>query len=151
MKTTSLKRLSALFLASVLTGVMPLVLRAQPVLWHFQSFTGDICGLYSFPPVTLTYDPAQDDTGDGGGSCHISTDYSRGGVFQLTIGNVDCCYCALEANLQLSNFTSVEFDVKWDNASTVPLSYFNANYGSGDAGIVIGVGSVFYEGISSIC
>ncbi len=151
MKTTSLKRLSAVFLASVLTGMMPPALRAQPVHWPFQEFNGNICGLNSSPDVTLTYDPTQDDTGNGGGSCHISTDYSQGGLFQVTANNVDCCMCLVEALLPLTNYNSVDFDVKWDNSSTVPLSYFNTNFGSGTEGIVIGIGPNDYDIGPGIC
>jgi hypothetical protein len=131
--------------------MMPPALRAQPVLWPIQTFTGNICGLSSSPPVILTYDPNQDNTGNGGGSCYISTGYSQPGLFQITADNVACCFCLVEANLPLSNYTSVDFDVKWDNSSTVPLSYFNTNYGNGTEGIVIGVGSPSFGAVSSIC
>jgi hypothetical protein len=127
------------------------VLRAQPVLWPIQNFTGNICGLNAYDPVTLSYDPAQDNTGNGGGSCYVSTDYSEDGLFQFTANNVACCGCALVVNLQLSNYTSVDFDVKWDNFSTVPLAFFNTNDGPGTEGIIIGVGSAYFEGVSSIC
>jgi hypothetical protein len=113
-------------------------LRAQPVRWPIQTFTGDVCGLSSQPPVTLAYDTNQDNTGDGGGSCRISTDYSQGGLFQFLANNVACCLCLVEVNLQLSNYTSVDFDVKWDNSSTVPLSYFNENEGF-SPGLAIGL------------
>jgi hypothetical protein len=104
-------------------------LRAQPVLWPLQNFTGSICGLNAYAPVTLSYDTNQDNTGNGGGSCYISTDYSQAGLFQVTVGTVACCFCLSEARLALSNYTSLDFDVKWDNSSTVPLSFFNTNSG----------------------
>jgi hypothetical protein len=94
--------------------------------------------------VILAFDPTQDDTGNGGGSCHISTDYSQPGLFEFTVNNVSCCFCQLEVLLHLSNFTSVDFDVKWDNSSTVPLSYFNTNYGNGTEGIAIEANSISY-------
>ena len=129
MKLMFFKRLSALFLASALTGMMPPALRAQPVIWPIQNFDGNSCGLTALSGVTLTYDQTQDNTGDGGGSCHISTDYSQGGLFQFTANNVACCFSFVNARLQLSNYTSVDFDVKWDNSSTVPLAFFNTNAG----------------------
>ena len=141
--------MSALFLALVLTGMTPPALRAQRVLWSFSSFDGNICGLTSSPWVTLSYDPTQDATGDSGGSCHISSDYSQGGVFEVNVDNVDCCFCALGAILQSSDFTSIEFDVKWDNSSSVPLSYFNSAPNGGSPGMVIGTGPGY--DISSFC
>jgi hypothetical protein len=151
MKTKPLNRLPALFLASVLAGMTTPALRAQMVVWPIQNFDGNICGMNSLSPVALAYDPTQDNTGDGGGSCHITTGYSQSGTFVVTANDVSCCFCALEVVLQLSNYTSVEFDVKWDNSSTVPLSYFNTNYGGSTAGITVGIGPPDGYTISSIC
>jgi len=150
-KTVIVKRFPALFLAAVLSGMTPPALRAQLAVWTTQTFDGNICGLYSPGPVTLAYDPAQDNTGDGGGSCHLSTDYSQSGLFQVTADNVACCGCDVVVALQLSNYNSVEFDVKWDNSSTVPLSDFNTNYGTGAEGIVIGINPKDDGAVSSIC
>jgi hypothetical protein len=136
MKTVSSKRLSALLLAIVFTSVTP-ALRAQFVSWHIQSFDGNVCGLNPLSAVTLTYDPTQDDTGDGGGSCHVATYYSPGGSLLFIADNEACCFCLSEIRLELSNYDTVEFDVKWDNSSPVPLSYFNfrTNSGTGSPGI----------------
>jgi hypothetical protein len=151
MKAMVAKRFSVLLLAAALAGMIPTVLRAQIVLWPYQNFDGNICGLTSSPAVTLAYDPTQDDTGDGGGSCHISTDYSQSGVFHVFANNVCCCYCYALVLLQLSNYNALEFDVKWDNSSTVPLSYFNTNFGGGSQGIGIGIGPPDFFDFSSIC
>jgi hypothetical protein len=150
MKAQFAKRLSSLLLTVLFAGMAPPVARAQTV-WPTQLFDGNICGLNASPGVTLAYDPAQDATGDGGGSCHISTDYGQNGVFQIFANNVSCCGCALVVSLQLSNYDSVEFDVKWDNSSTVPLSYFNTNFAGGTEGIGIGIGPPDFFTFSSIC
>jgi hypothetical protein len=151
MKVTTAKRFPALLMATVLTAMVPPALRAQLVLWSDQSFDGNICGLNGSAAVTLAYDPTQDDTGDGGGSCRVSTDYSQSGMFQVFANNANCCGCNVLIALQLSNYNSIEFDVKWDNSSTVPLSYFNTNFGSGSQGIDIGVGPPDFNAVSSIC
>jgi hypothetical protein len=151
MKVTVSKTFPALFLAVVFLGMTPPALRAQLILWPYQTFDGNICGLNSSPAVTLAYDPMQDDTGNGGGSCHLSTDYSQSGDFQVFANNVCCCGCDVLVGLQLSNYNAVEFDVKWDNSSTVPLSYFNTNFGGGSQGIGIGIGPPDFDGFSSIC
>lgn len=139
MKTFSSKNGAALFLALVLTGIVGPALHAQPVLWTFSNFAGNICGFNSLPPVTLAFDPFQNATPvDGSGALHITTDYSQSGFFDVTANSVDCCYCALEATLVASNFTSIELDVKWDTNSTVPLDFFNSNYfGGNSAGIMV--------------
>jgi hypothetical protein len=151
MKKTSVKKLSALFLGIVLTGTMPAALRAQLATWPIQTFDGNICGLHSISDVTLAYDATQDDTGDGGGSCHVSTDYSQGGLFEFTVDNEACCFCESDVGLQLSNYDSVEFDVKWDNSSTVRLTYFNTNLGF-SPGITIGLdtGEEYDPSISTV-
>jgi len=130
---------TALLLAGALTGMAPAAARAQISVWPIQDFDGNICGLTSLSGVTLTYDPTQDNTGDGGGSCHVSADYSGSGMFEFAVLNEACCFCDSDVRLELSNFDSVEFDVKWDNSSTVPLSYFNflTNSGTGSQGIGI--------------
>jgi hypothetical protein len=58
--------------------------------------------------------------------------------------NEACCGCRFDVILQLSGYTSIEFDVKWDNSSTVPLSYFNTNFGSGTQGFTIGDGNTSF-------
>jgi hypothetical protein len=103
--------------------------------WLFQTFDSNICGWLGLSGATLTFDPSQDNTGNGGGSCHVSADFSRSGVFMVSALNVDCCACQTDATLETSNYVSLDFDVKWDNSSTVPLSYFNTN--STSSGILI--------------
>jgi hypothetical protein len=107
--------------------------RAQVRDWPLQAFDGNICGWLGYGGLALSYDPTQDNAGDGGGSCRFSTDFSGAGygLFQATANNVSCCDCALGVILGLTNYASVDFDVKWDNTSAVPLSYFNSSGGEG--------------------
>jgi hypothetical protein len=133
-------------IAAALLGIAAGTTRAQVVGWPLQTFYGNICGWNSYANVTLSYDATQDNTGDGGGSCRVSTAYtgSGSGLFYVTVNNVSCCFCGLGATLDLTNFVSVDFDVKWDNSSTVSLSSFNNSF---RGGIPIGVGS--YTAIAS--
>ena len=111
---------------------------AQTSDWVLQTFDRDICGWNSVSPVTLAFDPSQDDTGNGGGSCHVSFDLSQGGSFNLTANFENCCMCLVEVHLALDSYAAVAFDVKWDGASTVTLDQFNSNFGLGSPGIAIG-------------
>ncbi|HUA67061.1 MAG TPA: hypothetical protein VMA13_00820, partial [Candidatus Saccharimonadales bacterium] len=107
--------------------------------WLFQTFDSNICGWLGLSGATLPFDPSQDNTGNGGGSCRVSTDFSQSGVFMVSAANVDCCFCNIDAILETSNYVSLDFDVKWDNSSTVPLSYFNTN--SASSGILVEAGT----------
>jgi hypothetical protein len=104
--------------------------------------------------VTLTYDPSQDDTGNGGGSCHVSFDLSQDGLFIVDATYESCCFCDSEVLLTLTNFASLDFDVKWDNTSTITPEQFNSNPGLGSPGIAIGAMSgsnLVYYGYPTIC
>lgn len=123
----------AFILASLLLFLLPETLRAQTLPngdWQLQTFDYNICGWLGLSGATLTFDPSQDNTGNGGGSCHVSTDFSQSGLFLVSALNSDCCFCDSDAILQTSNYVSLDFDVKWDNSSTVPLAYFNTNFSS---------------------
>ena len=84
------------------------------------------------------FDPAQDNTGNGGGACYMSGDYAAD-QNTLTI------YRCLEGNpwwhptglsFNMSSYKSLEFDLKWDTSTTLSIADFNANPG-GDSGIAI--------------
>jgi hypothetical protein len=133
MRTSCFRGIVAGGIAVALFGIAIGAWCAPVPSWPLQNFDGNICGWSGYGGLTLSYDPAQDDTGDGGGSCRFSTDFSGTGygLFQASINNVSCCFCDLGVTLELTNYVSVDFDVKWDNSSTVPLSYFNSTgYGS---------------------
>ena len=127
-------------IAAALLGIATVASRAQVVMnWPLQNFTGNICGWQSLTAnVTLTYDPTQDNSTNGGGSCLFSADYSGTGldVLGVRVNNVGCC-CDLDTLLYLSDYASVDFDVKWDNLSTISLTAFN-NSMSGGIQIVAG-------------
>jgi hypothetical protein len=137
---------------SFVLGVMLLAGAVQPVCaqtlnWVIQTFTdSDICDWSSSPPVTLAFDSIQDDTGDGGGSCHVSFDFAGNGVFDI-YASFECCNCDLVETVVLTNYASVDFDVKWDN--TVTPDQFNSSTNLGSSGLVIEANSNIYSG--SIC
>lgn len=130
LQTDSQSNFLALILAVFLLPFLSETLPAQVLSsgdWQFQTFDYNICGWLGLSGATLSFDPSQDNTGNGGGSCHVSTDFSQSGIFTVSALNVDCCFCESDAILQTSNYVSLDFDVKWDNSSTVPLAYFNTN------------------------
>ena len=119
-----------------LAGTCPNAVAQMPG-WLLQNFDDDICGWSSLSPVTLTYDPTQDKTGDGGGSCHVTDNLAAGGFFEINATYISCCYCDLELALFLTNYTSVDFDIKWDNTSTVSPAQFNAGPDGAVGGLII--------------
>jgi hypothetical protein len=151
MNTIQHKLLRVFLRVAALAAIAPSCLHAQAANYIEQTFDGNICGLDGLAGVSLAYDGSQDDTGNGGGSCHVSTDYSLGGFFGVTAANEACCFCTSDVLLQASNYTAVEFDVKWDNSSTVPPSFFNTSSGGGSQGIVIvanpGYGGICYSNV----
>ena len=104
-----------------------------------QTFDRDICGWnsYSSPAVTLAFDPTQDNTGNGGGSCHVLIAWSQPGVYAISGSYEDCCFCFNSIRLVLTNFTSVDFDLKWDPAYPVSPDEFNSNPALGSPGVSI--------------
>jgi hypothetical protein len=145
MRTSRCKGIVAGLVASALVGMAAGTLRAQVIGWPLQNFTGSTCGWESLTAnVTFSYDPTQDDTGNGGGSGRFTLDYggTNSNILDVSVNNVDCCYCDLEALLNTSNYVSLDFDVKWDGTSGVPLSYFNSD--GGGVQIYLGNG---YSGI----
>ncbi len=114
---------------------------AQVTGWPLQNFTGNTCGWNSLTTnVSFSYDPTQDATGNGGGSVRFSLDYggTNANLLDVAANNVSCCYCALGVLLNTTNYQSVDFDVKWDGTSGVPLSYFNSD--GGGVQIYLGTG-----------
>ncbi|MFZ0826641.1 MAG: hypothetical protein WAO02_04385 [Verrucomicrobiia bacterium] len=85
-------------------------------------------------PQCLSFDPTQDDTGNGGGSCRVEADFSTGQNL-LFIG----LYGPFGSNIlqDLSIFSSVEFDLKWDSSSTLSLADFNTPPSPGTSGITL--------------
>jgi hypothetical protein len=85
------------------------------------------------------FDPLQDNTGNGGGSLYITSDYA-------TDQNTLTYFCNEPPNgawyfpgpaFNLSDYASLEFDIKWDNTKTVSVADFNAPPLGGEGGIVI--------------
>jgi hypothetical protein len=126
---------------------------AQTTNWVLQTFDTGICGWSSLPPATLAFDPNQDDTGNGGGSCHVSFSLSAGAPLFLTGTFENCCFCESEVSLKPNQFAAVEFDLKWDNSSTVTPGQLNSNPGLVSPGIAIGLmnGAPTYGGYPTIC
>jgi hypothetical protein len=154
MKTSPLPSRFSWFFAGVLLAGAVQMSCAQSTGWVLQTFDSNICGWDSFPGVTLAFDPTQDDTGNGGGSCHVRFDLSQNGVFAVNGSFESCCFCELEQHLAFNNYASVDFDVKWDNStSTVTPDQFNSNSGSGSPGLTVGaINPGFgYLGYPTIC
>jgi len=114
-----------LWMTAGLAVVSPGLLRAQELRWS-DTFDFGSCGWGGAAPMTLTFDPTQDDSGNGGGSCRSDVDCSQDGVGIGGAGSL-CCFCFAQLILDASNFVSLDFDVKWNSHSTVSPSEFNAS------------------------
>ena len=89
-----------------------------------DTFNHDIAKWWG-PATTLAFDPTQDNTGNGSGSCRVTADFgaSQSMMFVGTYGPGG----VWESNmvLYLSNYKSLDFDVKWDTNSSMSLAEFN--------------------------
>jgi len=90
--------------------------------------------------ATATHDPAQDNTGNGGGACYIYGDFS---LDQNTLTVYGCVegnpwWHPTSANFNMSDYKSLEVDILWDPAaSTLSIGEFNSPPLGGEAGITI--------------
>src|SRR6478752_4084476 len=88
-----------------------------------------------------SFDAAQDNTGNAGGALYITSDYAAD-------QNTLTYFCNEPPNgawnfggptFNMSDYTSVEFDIKWDTTKTISIADFNAPPQGGEGGIVIWV------------
>jgi len=141
----------SLWMAAGLAVIFPGSLRAQDLTWPLQNFDTGICGWTGYDAATLSWDGNQNNGTNSGGSCLFRVDYSHDGSWLAGVDNVDCCACALGALLQSSNFVSIDFDVKWNNASGLSPAAFNANM-PGEPGFQIGTGNARGLGfVANLC
>jgi hypothetical protein len=97
-----------------------------------STFNTSIDNWYYLVPHCLSFDATQDATGNGGGSCRVEADFSTN-EFQMFIG----LYGPFGSNVHqdLSMYNRVEFDIKWDNTSTLSLADYNSPPSGGTPGI----------------
>lgn len=135
MKTRShLIRLGATAVA--LAGSLTLGIAADTILWTWDD--PDVLGSWgkAWGPATTVQDPLEDNTGNGGGSLYISTAYTADDQNAITVmGNYGGWLWNGEVRSNLLEYASLEFDIKWDAASTVSIDSFNT--AGGDNGLVI--------------
>jgi hypothetical protein len=139
MRTLCFKGIVAGGIMIAVFGIATGICRAQVTGWPLQNFTGNTCGWTALSGVSFSYDPTQDATGNGGGSARFDLDYggTNSTLLDVAANNISCCYCDLGIMLNTTNYQSVDFDVKWDGTSGVPLSYFNSDGG----GVQISLGT----------
>ncbi len=88
-----------------------------------QTFDSNIDNWYGYVS-TLTYDGTQDNTGNGGGSCYAANS-NQFVLFVGTYGSSSGGTWGTHVLLNLSDYKQAEFDVKWDNQSSITLADFN--------------------------
>lgn len=88
---------------------------------------------------TATFDAAQDNTGNGGGAVYLSADFSADQNTLTVFGNLppNGAWSFPGPGFNLSDYASLEFDIKWDTTKTVSVADFNTPPLGGDPGLYI--------------
>jgi hypothetical protein len=89
--------------------------------------------------ATAAFDPNEDNTGNGGGSVYISADFAADQNTLTVFGNEppNGAWYFPGPSFNLSDYLSVEFDIKWDTTKTLSIADFNSPPAGGEGGIVI--------------
>ncbi|MGC8990246.1 MAG: hypothetical protein ACP5MD_09015, partial [Verrucomicrobiia bacterium] len=104
------------------------------------TFDSDVAGWgTAWGNARAEHDPAEDNTGNGGGACYISADFSAD---QNTLTIYGCIegnpwWHPSSANFNLSEYQSIEFDIKWDTSKSLSIAEFNSPPLGGEGGITI--------------
>lgn len=104
------------------------------------TFDSDVAGWgTAWGNARAEHDPAEDNTGNGGGACYISADFSAD---QNTLTIYGCIegnpwWHPSSANFNLSEYQSIEFDIKWDTTKSLSIAEFNSPPQGGEGGITI--------------
>lgn len=104
------------------------------------TFDSDVAGWgTAWGNATAMHDPMMDNTGNGGGACYIMADFS---MDQNTLTIYGCnegnpWWHPTSASFNLSDYKSVEFDIRWDSNAGMSVADFNTPPEGGEGGIVI--------------
>jgi len=153
MKKTLIKKITCLAVLGAALAWASGTARAQ-VTTNFFTFSGSADGLtypggWALQGDGSGYDPAVDNTGDGGGSYNFYQDLSAGDqldIWSYWLGNNGWPYIwnsSSNANVldyvDMTIYTNISFDVLWDTAnSTISIADFNDEAfagGNGDWGM----------------
>lgn len=105
-----------------------------------NTFDFDISGTgTAWGNATATFDAAQDNTGNGGGSAYIIGDFALDQNTLTMFFNQppNGTWWFPGPAFNLSDYASVDFDIKWDTTKTLSIADFNAPPAGGEGGIVI--------------
>lgn len=143
-RTSSLK--SVLVGLGLISAVATTSAAVDLVLGTFDS---DVSGWgTAWGNARAQFDPAEDNTGNGGGSCYISGDFSADQntltIYGVIEGNP--WWHPTSASFNLSEYASIEFDIKWDTSQSLSIAEFNSPPLGGEGGITIW--AVDYPGFS---
>jgi len=141
MKTTyPQKQLLRLTVAAIaMAGSLSLVVAADNIRWTWDTALGSWGTAWGQAVTSL--DLAEDNTGNGGGSLHISSDFAgtppddNRNVITV-MGNHGGWLWNGEVRTNLLEYLSLELDIKWDSSSST-LSPTNFNATGGDNGLAV--------------
>ena len=133
MKKTPIQKTLWLALGVALLGSASLVQAqtADTVVSSFDSGTPGVAPSYTgiwYGSSVFAYDDTQDNTGNGGGSLYYSVTLGSSSDTPMTDwicfpGNN--LWWNGNTNVPLSQYKSVQFDIKWDNSSSLNIGQFN--------------------------
>ena len=104
------------------------------------TFDADVIGWgTAWGNAAAEFDPARDNTGNGGGACYISADFAADQNTLTVYGCVEGSPWShpTSANFNLSDYKSLEFDIQWDTSKTLSIANFNSPPQGGEGGVVI--------------
>ena len=129
-------RLAAAVVA--LAGSLSLAFAADNILWTWDTALGSWGTAWG--QAVTSMDPVEDNTDNGGGSLHVSTDFAGAPPDDnrnviTVMGNHGGWLWNGDVRTNLVEYVSLELDIKWDNASTLSLTNFNST--GGDNGLAV--------------
>ena len=113
------------------------------------TFDTDVTGWgNAWGSASANFDPTQDGTGNLGGACYITGDFGSDQNALTVYGCVEGnpWWHPTSANFNLSDYQSLEFDLKWDPSQGLSVADFNTPPQGGEGGIAIW--AVDYPGFS---
>lgn len=105
-----------------------------------NTFDTDISGCgNAWGAMTGTFDPTQDATGNGGGSLYITSDFAadQNTLTYFINEPPNGAWWFPGPPWNMTDYISVEFDIKWDNSKTLSIADFNTPPLGGENNIAI--------------
>ncbi len=124
---------------TALAGGMSVCFAADDIRWTWDE--PDVLEGWgtAWGPAVVVQDFFEDNTGNDGGSMHVTTDYGAGDQNVVTVmGNYAGALWNSSVQVNLAEYQTLEFDIKWDaDLSTMSLADFNDPPAGGEGGLAL--------------